>query len=96
MTTILDDLETESEPKCIGRCSIIPPSSTGICGKLIYANEIDYVEQERGKGLICGSCVTEILRPRHVSEEPEKDNKKFTKRSKRTGARLPQGEDLKK
>lgn len=94
MTTILDDLETK--PTIVGRCVVTQPGQPSPHAIAIYSDDIEAVELMRKGEYACSQCANDLLFSKRVSDEPEKDPKKFTKRSKRTGARLPQGEDLKK
>lgn len=85
----IDDLETEPAPKLIGRCSIVPPTSRYPHGLAIYADDIEAVELEKGKGFACAECVKRLLAPKPVSQDP--DPAKGRKRKSGTGARLSKG-----
>lgn len=75
----------------IGRCVVTRPGQPSPHAIAIYSDDIEAVELMRKGEFACAQCAEELLFAKRVSEEPEKDSKKFTRGNKRTGARLSQG-----
>lgn len=83
-------------PKRLGLCSnFIGAFDT--CGRLILDDDIEYVElpvKNNRRQFICGSCCNRLLSPKSVILESDQPEKVKSHKKGRTGARLPQGEDL--
>ena len=93
---ILDDFEEPIVPIRIGFCSN-PTGAFEFCMDPILDNDYEAIElpmKNQRRQFICGPCVSRLLQPKPVIEEPDKGRPR-EKQSKRTGARLPMGEDLK-
>lgn len=83
-------------PKRLGLCSNFIGASE-MCQNVIFDNDSEMEElptKDNRRQFICGQCVSKLLSAKPVAEEPQKAKKGKAHGHGRTGARLPQGDDL--